>query len=506
MAESIEGLVTQILQNLPSGANPWTLIRQAFTAEVRPTLEDSFVDQLYVNLALLASTCAVLLACVFVKWRSGTYWLFKLYRATGGRYIVVHYSSTFVTFAAIFYGLMLGYTWMTVQYAQGNTAWNTALWRTLVWYPGFFTWFCATWSLCVSHILHLDSSGRPARSFFASAVFLNLATILFATAAAVSTALLGSIAHHYYHRAIGNFAIIDAAIHVYEASYTGTFDTTAFTTGSGFELAAGFLSDLSKFGVYFRWVFLTYLIFWCLLGILLVISATLHLRELRNTLHALRRSASANEAAKEQERLLEGSYRGLVWVTYFIISALLAVIVLFAFVGIAGRKVIYDAMYSKVASLLPLWLFSVIGLPGSTLFLIRLIRTSSPPSASADQAPATNASNRFSRFSKSSKSSEVLDAVSIPLDDTVSSVGTAVKTPTAEEYPMTAVSYGSYQPSALNPSSRGSPTFSHAGSDAPLVHPAPFVTTVDQHPYASYSSRSATGSSDLQGGSRKGWR
>jgi len=28
------------------------------------------------------------------KWRQGTYWLFRIHRATGGRFLVVHYANS----------------------------------------------------------------------------------------------------------------------------------------------------------------------------------------------------------------------------------------------------------------------------------------------------------------------------------------------------------------------------------------------------------------------------
>ncbi|BGP16569.1 hypothetical protein JCM10213_000519 [Rhodosporidiobolus nylandii] len=481
-SSSITALVQQILHNLPEGANPWFLIRLAFTSQVRPQLEDSFLDQLYANSAIIAASTVLLALCMLVKVREGTYWIFRTYRGTGGLYIVVHYSNSFSTFMIVFWGLLQGYVWQTVHYAKGEIVKTTALWRTLVWYPGWLAFFLAAWSLVVSHILHLDSSGRPARTFFASAIFVNFAAIVVPVGCAVSVALLGSTAHTHYKSAMGNFALIDGSLAALERSFNGTFDQSLFTSGMGLQVADEFTSDLAEFGLYFRWSFLAYLIFTVCLEALLVVSATLHLRELRKTMDELQNRSQMNDETRAQEQMLERSYRGLIYVTWAIIASCTAINVLFAFVGIAGRKVVYDAVYSKVASLLPIWIFSAFGFPLSLLFLIRLLKTSSSPPRS---------------LRKNMKSEEALEGVAVPIDahGTFSNPSVnldAKQSPVADEYAMAALGGVSYHPAqpGSDHSHRQSPSaFSQTGSEAHLVSSPAAMVPGGQPFYSSYETR-----------------
>ncbi|GAA5975725.1 hypothetical protein JCM11641_005848 [Rhodosporidiobolus odoratus] len=483
MSDAITTLVQRILGNLPEGANPWQLIRAAFQAQVRPKLEPWFLNQLYANAAILGFNTLVLCACIFVKWRQGTYWIFRTYRGTGGTYLVVHYSSAFTTFMIVFFGLLEGYIEQTRQYSTGHIVKTTALWRTLVWYPGWLAFFLAAWSLVVSHILHLDSSGRPARTFFASAVFVNSVAFLIPIGAAVSVALLGATAQKHYHRAMENFQVIDGSLGALQATYNGTFDQSLFSSGIGLSLAEGFTSHLNEFGTYFRWSFLAYLIFSILLLLLLVVSATLHLKELRKTMDELQNRSQMNDETRVQEQMLERSYKGLVYVTVAIVVSCIAIVVLFAFVSIAGTRVINERVYSEVASLLPIWIFSAFGFPLSLLFLYRLLRTSSSPSRS---------------LRKSSKEIEAFKGVQVPLGgvETFSNPSSVEgkHSPTSDDYQMTTLGGVAYRPSNkyqhdIDPAHRQSPSaFSHSGSEAHLAS-SPVMTPVEQPFYSSYETR-----------------
>ncbi|BGP48553.1 hypothetical protein JCM10450v2_004429 [Rhodotorula kratochvilovae] len=342
MAESITSMVERILQHLPDGANPWTLIRLAFTAQVRPTLPNSFKAQLYTCSALIAATTLVLILCMAAKWRQGSYWLLRTHRGTGGTYLVVHYANAWSTMAILFLGILQGYIVQTTRYT--------------------------------SDVLHLDSSGRPSRAFYSQAWFINGGAILVPCVSAVAVALLAWQAHTRFVDAMSRFVFIDTALAAAESA-TGTFDTSLFQSGYGLSLAVAFTSSLSSFGKY------AYFIMSALLEAILILTAVFHLRELRNTMHDLRGRAHQSEEARTQEEMIEKGYKGLHHITYSIVACCTAVNILFAYVAIAGRKVIYEKAYSEVASLLPLWLFSLLGLPLSLLFLRRIL-TSAPPRTS----------------------------------------------------------------------------------------------------------------------------
>ncbi|POY70483.1 hypothetical protein BMF94_6551 [Rhodotorula taiwanensis] len=375
MADIFTDLLDRTLRDLPHDANPWVAIRTALTGRVRPEAPQSFIAQLYTLSATTAVVTVILSACMFVKYRQGTLWLMRTHRATGGNYLVVHYSNGWTTAFLLFLGVLQGYIWQTIFYNQGKWVAHSDIWRMVVWIPGWTAFWLASWSLCVSHILHLDSSGRPARSFYAQAWFVNVGAIVVPSVAAVIIAVLAWQAHRRYWNSLEAYKAIDAAL----ASYTGVFDLSIITTGRGGELVKQFTRSLSGFGDYFRWVFVTYLIATVLLQAVLCLTAYLHLRELRRTMQDLRARANVSAEAKAQEALIKHGYRSLLYVTCSIIAACTAINALFLFVAAAGPKVVYDRNYSEVASLLPLWLFAVLGLPLSILFLRRLLHASPAP-------------------------------------------------------------------------------------------------------------------------------
>ncbi|GAA5856078.1 hypothetical protein JCM9279_006499 [Rhodotorula babjevae] len=388
MADSIQSLVEGILSSLPEGANPWSILRTTLAAQVRPDLGRAFRTQLYVCSALIAAITLVLISCMVAKWRQGTYWLFRIHRATGGRFLVVHYASSWTTVIILFFGLLQGYIWQTVRYTSGDPVLNSDLWRMCVWFPGWLAFWLAAWSLRISHVLHLDSSGRSSRAMYSQAWFINGGGILVPALSAACIAILSWQAHERYVEAMERFSLIDATLAAAESNYSRQIDTSNVMSSGALQLAADFASSLSSFGDFFRGVFWAYFGFTVLLEGILVLTTIFHLRELRLTMSDLRGRAQQSGEARAQSEVIEQGYRSLRNITGAVIACCTAVNILFAYVAIAGRKVIYDKKYSEVASLLPLWLFSLLGLPLSLLFLRRIL-SSAPASASHESSPST---------------------------------------------------------------------------------------------------------------------
>lgn len=112
----------------------------------------------------------LLTACMFVKYRQGKLWLMRTHRATGGTYLVVHYSNGWTTAFTLFLGVLQGFIWyagspavmasltdalsrQTIFSNQGKWVPQVDIWRTCVWIPGWTAFWLATWSLCVSREL-----------------------------------------------------------------------------------------------------------------------------------------------------------------------------------------------------------------------------------------------------------------------------------------------------------------------------------------------------------------
>ncbi|BGP08431.1 hypothetical protein JCM10049v2_004278 [Rhodotorula toruloides] len=475
MSNDIGALLGQAQQAASQGQNPWTAIRTAFYDSVRPQYPGYFVNQMYALSALIAVATVLLGLCMVVKMKQGTFWLVRIHRATGGSFVVLHYANTYSTLFFLFYAVLQGYIWQTERYTTGQWAPNNDVWRMVVWIPGWLAFWLAAWSLAVSHILHLDSSGRPARTFLAEAWFVNAIGFAVPAGTTAAVAVLSWRAHHFYSAALDTYSTLDSALAGLEKSYNGTFNQSAFA-GQGAELYKHFEDNLETFGLFFRWVFIAYLIASVTLFFVLVATATLHLRELRKTMNELTNRAHQSEEAREQEAVIKRGYDGLVQVTYSIITASVAINVLFTFVSAAGRKIIFDRNFAEVASLLPLWLFAVLGLPLSLLYLRRLVNN--PPPRSAAQEPGTNSR---------------VHAVPLKTHESFSNPSTLAdhKVPElVEAHPMEVMPPVAYhQQHVAQPSEDGyssarnsqSPVPSHA-SVAPLVE-APFSTVTGQPLY-----------------------
>ncbi|GAA5874517.1 hypothetical protein JCM16303_002890 [Sporobolomyces ruberrimus] len=438
-ADELLALVNTILANLPPGANPWAAIRQAFTAQVRPDLGNAFLSQLYATSAMIALSTVLFIASLYIKWRQGTYWLFKTHRGTGGVYLVPHYSSCWISGFVVFFGVLQGYLWKSIYFSRGDLVYDSALWRTLVWYAGWIAFYLAAWSLCVSHVLHLDSAGRPARSFIAQAPFLNTFGLLVILGSAVSIGILGGCSHIKYHSAMSNYEEIDTALNALQVTYNGNFDVGAFQSGTGFAIAERFVTDLASFGTYFRWTFIAYLVWTLLLEILLVGAGVLHLRELRRTMDEMSNRTHVTPEAREQERMIEQTYNSLVYITYGVCLLLTAVNAIFAFVAAAGSKVVYVRSYAEAAGLLPPWIFAALGLPLSILFFRRTYLASK---TTGDSNTSIKSDAGASRPPSNSVDSGLVSVLS-----------SSQKPPVEpDSYPMGAIPYTSEAP-PLSPSS-----------------------------------------------------
>ncbi|GAA5978048.1 hypothetical protein JCM5350_007380 [Sporobolomyces pararoseus] len=506
-ADELTALVNTILAQLPEGANPWAAIRAAFTAQVRPNLGHAFLSQLYATSAIIALSTVFFIASLYIKWREGSYWLFRTHRGTGGIFIVPHYSSCWITGFILFFGVLQGYLWKSIYFSRGELVYDSALWRTLVWYAGWISFYLAAWSLCVSHVLHLDSAGRPSRAFVAQAPFLNTFGLLVILGSAVSIGILGGCTHIKYHSAMTNYQDIDNALNALQMTYTGKFDVSAFQSGTGFKIAERFIRDLSSFGTYFRWTFISYLIWTLLLEILLVGAGVLHLRELRRTMDELSNRTRISSEAREQEKLIEQTYNSLVYITYAVCILLTAVNAIFAFVSAAGSKVVYIRRYAEAAGLLPPWIFSVLGLPLSLLFFRRTYLASK-----ARRAQTSGASIKTASIHTRPPLNEVDSGLASILSSTQK------PSPGPESFPMTPLPYAKEIPpvSPSSPNSTIATGLGHrAGGGPNSVDTADssshlWTSTVTPRPpneqpfYSSYATRQPIDVEEIQTGSPSG--
>ncbi|GAA5921639.1 hypothetical protein JCM1841_000887 [Sporobolomyces salmonicolor] len=230
-------------------------------------------------------------------------------------------------------------------------------------------------------------------------------------------------------------------------------------------------------------------------------SLTNMIRELRHAMDELANRSSLIDEARAQEKMLETTYNSLA--TTLIVTAFN---VLFAYLAATGRKIIYDKVYSEVASLLPLWIFAALGFPFSLLFLrrIRLANPARPrsPSHSNDKVALTTSPS--------------------PTDKTFSSpiLEGPKPAPSNDMYPMGHIPPVAYSPQPQGPAGRGTPasmdmggssTYNEPGSMGSRGSDARLVPVRKQPFYSSYATRRPIEVQEEVGspgwGSKvKGWR
>lgn len=80
--------------------------------QVQWDVKDSFKVQLYILSGVIIVAPLTLLCSLFIRWRQGELWLFKLMRGEGGIYIVPHYLTAFSYFMIIFLSVLEAFIWM----------------------------------------------------------------------------------------------------------------------------------------------------------------------------------------------------------------------------------------------------------------------------------------------------------------------------------------------------------------------------------------------------------
>ena len=85
----------QMIASAPTGTNPWLTVQMYLTAQVQWDVDNSFKVQLYILSGVLIVAPLTLICSLWVRWRQGELWLFKIMRGEGGAYIVPHYLTAF---------------------------------------------------------------------------------------------------------------------------------------------------------------------------------------------------------------------------------------------------------------------------------------------------------------------------------------------------------------------------------------------------------------------------
>lgn len=195
----------------------------------------------------------VLAGCLYVKYRQRVLWFVRMHRGTGGTYLVVHYSNGWTAMFLLFLGVLQGYIWcgksgqtieirvLTAEVALGKP--SSTIRGSL---PSTRT--CGVKSsgcpagppsgsppgaspsrvsmlfsrsgvgrltlkqTSFADILHLDSSGRPARSFFCQAWFTNTCALLAPVLLSIVVAVLAWEAHRHYHESLVAYGAIEGAL------------------------------------------------------------------------------------------------------------------------------------------------------------------------------------------------------------------------------------------------------------------------------------------------------
>lgn len=327
----------------------------------------------------------------------------------GGRYLTVHYLSNWSLLMIIFYATLNVYVWRTISNSNGSLGRDTAYVKTLTWLPAWVAFWLATTSFAVTNVLHLDSSARPVRAWYASAPVLNFLTVGVPIAVIVTIATLAELGAREYRGMLDAFQMLEQGLANAAQTYNGTLRSSVISTGVA--TASAMFAHLHKFTDYFRGTFCAYAGCTLLMEVLFAVVSTLQcvlnlvlmmsraglmltpissLKELRRSLGELQTKSKTTNEARMQQHILQSTYNQLLAVTYLMFTCLTVFNVVLVFVAVAARQTILDTAHSEAATLLGPYMFSVIGLPISLLIFKRSLadEKNRQPGHSVQHTPA----------------------------------------------------------------------------------------------------------------------
>lgn len=364
--------VSAIVAKVPAGVNPFPYIRSALYAQVHPSSSASFKYQLYALSGLYAIPPFILLASLVVKWRQGELWFFRWEKLGGRRFLLPHYTSPWTFVMAVAACIYQGFIWASIRGASNSPIpMDGILWRTLTWLAPYLGLWLATWSLVCTHVIFLDSTGKP-RRFYSSARFLNLYGVLVPILFFGAILPLGVIASQHYQAGIRSYLVLDATLEGLEQSWDGSLPLAALQGAA--QVGASFLVEFDMFISFFQATFACY----CGAGLVtegtFITFAVIHLRTLKQTLADVKNGRNG-ALPSPQETMVRGRYRSLAFVT-IILSILISLFeAIFLFTAVDSNRIVKTASGTEGDCLLALY---ACGIPLFLLSIYLLVRSFDP--------------------------------------------------------------------------------------------------------------------------------
>ncbi|GAA5954176.1 hypothetical protein JCM3765_005312 [Sporobolomyces pararoseus] len=387
--EDIEKVLQGALKVIPKSVNPWTLFESRAIVILNHAPPEAFSPLLMTASVLLVSATILYLAGMFVRWRKGTLWFFRIVRIGEERFVLPHYICTYVTLITVFNICLQSFLWIVwFRAVKHKQAKNHFLANSLPWIPGVLAVCLAVWSLMTTWVLHVRAYRDGQRPWYTSARFVNSVGGFLPALVLVTLLPYGIIASNNLQ------ARMEASGKLYELleSEAKNWTPGSIVDPSQLHLTSVLVHDVARkmlaFGNNYE-IFFSILAGWCgFLGLSFVAVASLYLRDLKRSIKGMQ------GRTKTGVETFSKTYRWLVLVSVGLGTSMIALSINTSWIAATLKKILADGTTNAIAIIIPLFTVAVLGIPVSLVILHNALSTPSArshaPSPSSQSHPSTS--------------------------------------------------------------------------------------------------------------------
>ncbi|GAA6006308.1 hypothetical protein JCM10207_000599 [Rhodosporidiobolus poonsookiae] len=225
--EQVQALLYGLVASLPADQNPYAAITAFLPAGLINYSTPSLKPILLTSSVVAALDILVYIAVWIVRWRRGTYWLFRIARAGGQPYLLFHLSHAWTLLATVMLVVMEGYIWVLYRTVEGALLDNMMLWITLAWLPGVVAQTVTTWTLATMYLVHRQTYSTGQRSRTSWIYSRCTVPVLFCTsmvAYIVSICYFSVVCNRSYTEMVANYNYLTTILAQASAAWSGQVD------------------------------------------------------------------------------------------------------------------------------------------------------------------------------------------------------------------------------------------------------------------------------------------
>ncbi|GAA5942737.1 uncharacterized protein JCM15063_000879 [Sporobolomyces koalae] len=360
------------LEVLPTTTNPWEYFESQAIIIMARQAPAIFSPLLICASVLLGTTTVLFIAGVVIRWRKGTFWIFRTVRVGHERFVLPHYICSYVLLITIFNLCLQFFLWIIwFRNERGFQPKNHFLANSLPWIPGVLAVCVAVWSLTTTWVLHLRAYAFGRRPWYTTAIVVNSIGVLLPTLALATLLPFGLLASAQLE------IVQNASNRLYKTLKANginwfpgaAIESTQLSITS--QLVIVVRQSLSSFGNKYE-VFFSVLAGWCgLLGLMFVLVSSLYLRDLKVSIGEMR------GRTKTGVETFARTYRWLVFVTVGLGISMVALAINTSWIAATLRSILGSGTVNAIAIIVPLFTVAILGLPVSVIILHNAITTPS---------------------------------------------------------------------------------------------------------------------------------